>query len=66
MSLITNYINIKSSSSEQIQRRYIVTGGPGVGKTTIINFLEAQGYAVIHEAATDIIEAEKSCGVAEP
>lgn len=38
------------------QRRYIITGGPGTGKTSIINCLATLGYVVMPEAATDIIE----------
>ena len=35
--------------------RYIITGGPGVGKTTILNSLKKFGYGVVAEAATDLI-----------
>ncbi len=36
-------------------KRYILTGTPGSGKTTIIHALKRQGYAVVEEAATDVI-----------
>lgn len=35
-------------------RRYIVTGAPGAGKTTIVTALRERGYAVVEEAATDV------------
>jgi predicted ATPase len=34
--------------------RYILTGAPGAGKTTILAELSALGYAVVREAATDV------------
>src|SRR6266516_3757441 len=36
-------------------RRYILTGTPGAGKTSILRLLEARGYSVIDEAATAVI-----------
>lgn len=47
-------------------KRYILTGAPGAGKTTIIRALEAMGRAVVEEAATDVIAALHAQGVAEP
>lgn len=35
-------------------RRYIITGAPGAGKTTILAALRDRGYAVVDEAATDV------------
>ncbi len=35
-------------------RRYIITGAPGAGKTTILAALWGRGYAVVDEAATDV------------
>jgi predicted ATPase len=45
--------------------RYVITGGPGVGKTTLCNELRARGYTVIDEVARQIIaeENEKPRGV---
>jgi predicted ATPase len=37
---------------------YVITGGPGVGKTTICNELKDLGYAVVKEAARSIIRLE--------
>jgi len=43
-------------------RRYIITGAPGGGKTTILAALKACGYAVVDEAATDVIAREHALG----
>jgi predicted ATPase len=47
-------------------RRYIITGAPGAGKTTILTTLRARGYAVVDEAATDVIAREQALGRGEP
>lgn len=47
-------------------RRYIITGAPGAGKTTILAALHERGYAVVHEAATDVIAREQALGREEP
>jgi len=45
---------------------YVLTGTPGAGKTVILRQLEINGYAVVEEAATDIIALEQAQGVTEP
>ncbi len=47
-------------------KRYILTGTPGSGKTSIIHALHSLGYAVVEEAATDIIALEQMNGNPEP
>src|SRR6266496_3046705 len=47
-------------------RRYILTGTPGAGKTSILRLLEARGYSVIDEAATAVIAQAQARGEAEP
>ncbi|GII66764.1 hypothetical protein Skr01_68490 [Sphaerisporangium krabiense] len=47
-------------------KRYILTGTPGSGKTTILRRLATLGYATVEEAATAIIAAEQAHGDAEP
>jgi predicted ATPase len=37
---------------------YIITGGPGVGKTTILNELEKNGYNIVPEIAREIIKKQ--------
>ncbi len=39
--------------------KFVFTGGPGVGKTTIINALTARGYVGVSEAARHIIAKEQ-------
>lgn len=41
---------------------YIITGGPGVGKTTLINELKERGHRCVPEAAREIIKKQSSCG----
>lgn len=43
-------------------KRYILTGTPGSGKTSIIQALEASGYFTIAESATDVINHEQQLG----
>jgi predicted ATPase len=45
---------------------YILTGTPGSGKTAILRQLEADGFAVAEEAATDVIALRQALGVSEP
>ncbi|MCE2991610.1 MAG: AAA family ATPase [Candidatus Jidaibacter sp.] len=47
-------------------KRFILTGTPGSGKTSVIRELEKFGHAVIHEAATDIIAQEQAKGLEKP
>jgi predicted ATPase len=36
-------------------RRYVLTGAPGTGKTTLADALRRRGHVVVPEAATDVI-----------
>ncbi len=47
-------------------RRFIFTGTPGSGKTSVIIELEKLGHTVIHEAATDVISIEQAKGMEKP
>ena len=47
-------------------KRYVLTGTPGCGKTSIIRSLELDGYSVVEEAATDIIALRNAQGIVEP
>lgn len=47
-------------------KRFIFTGTPGSGKTSVIKKLEKSGYAVIYEAATDVISTEQAKGIEKP
>ncbi|MEV4090052.1 AAA family ATPase [Nonomuraea fuscirosea] len=47
-------------------KRYILTGTPGSGKTTILHRLATLGHATVEEAATAVIAAEQARGEDEP
>jgi predicted ATPase len=51
---------------EETMKRYILTGTPGCGKTSILRALEFAGYLVVEEAATDIIALRNAQGITEP
>lgn len=37
---------------------YVITGGPGVGKTTLLNELKSRGYNFVEEVARNIIKEQ--------
>lgn len=41
---------------------YVFSGGPGVGKTSLLNYLQQAGYEVMPEVARAIIAAEIALG----
>jgi predicted ATPase len=46
-------------------KRYILTGTPGAGKTALLQALAVRGYAVVPEAATDVIARAQARGIDE-
>jgi predicted ATPase len=40
-------------------RRIILTGGPSCGKTTVLNYLEKQGYPCIPETAREVLDEKR-------
>ena len=44
------------------RRCFVLTGGPGVGKTTLIDHLGSLGFATVREAARDVIEEQALLG----
>ena len=44
---------------------YVVTGGPGFGKTTVLNLLEAKGFTVCSETARELLISNNSHDVAK-
>jgi predicted ATPase len=47
-------------------KRYVLTGAPGAGKTTVVAVLRRLGYATVAEAATEVIARRQAVGEAEP
>lgn len=47
-------------------RRYVLTGTPGAGKTSILRCLAELGYGVVEEAATAVIARAQAQGEEEP
>lgn len=47
-------------------RRYILTGTPGAGKTSLLRHLEQLGHSVVAEAATTVIAQAQAHGEDEP
>jgi predicted ATPase len=56
----------KRKEEDDGMRRFIITGAPGAGKTTVIRQLELDGFNVVEEAATDVIAVSQAQGIAEP
>jgi hypothetical protein len=50
------------NEKRSFMRRFIMTGAPGAGKTSILRALNNLGYAVVEEAATDAIAAHHAQG----
>jgi len=46
--------------------KFILTGGPGVGKTTLIERFKRQGFQVVPEAATYLINERLNNGRLHP
>lgn len=41
---------------------FVITGGPGVGKTTLLNELDRRGYGCVPEVAREIIRQQVASG----
>lgn len=41
---------------------YVISGGPGAGKTTLIEALEKRGFKVVHEVARQILQEQIKSG----
>lgn len=46
-----------------MNHKYVITGGPGGGKTTLLNALAASGYCVMPESARQIIKQRLAAGL---
>lgn len=47
-------------------RRYVLTGAPGSGKTSVLTALQSRGYEVVQEAAASVIAGEQERGDDRP
>jgi predicted ATPase len=47
-------------------RRYVLTGAPGAGKTTLADALRRRGHHVVREAATDVVARFQAAGIDDP
>ncbi|WP_176736632.1 ATP/GTP-binding protein [Oligoflexus tunisiensis] len=47
-------------------KRFILTGPPGAGKTSILYALKGEGYDVVEEAATAVIAEKQALGIDKP
>ncbi len=47
---------------DSTQHLHVVTGGPGAGKTSLIEALAAAGHVVVPEAGRAVIRAERAAG----
>lgn len=67
MNNITSYVKgLIEDNTYNPSNCFILTGGPGVGKTSIISRLRELGYGVVDEAATTIIQEQLAEGVNSP
>ncbi len=46
--------------------RFVLTGAPGAGKTSIIRSLKSKGFDTVDEAATDVITRKQAAGTDQP
>ena len=54
---ITDFVHERAVAPDQdVPHWYVLTGAPGAGKTSIINYLATQGYAVTYEPAASVIK----------
>lgn len=44
-------------------KRIVITGGPGSGKTALINYLEKEGYPVMQEISRQVILEAQAAGI---
>lgn len=61
-----SFASFLSTKSESKSFRYILTGGPGAGKTSILLKLEQLGCGIVREAATDMASLYIAQGKEQP
>jgi predicted ATPase len=64
---VENYIKTTIQNNENpAQRKFILTGGPGVGKSSIIQNLSNKGFVAVTEAAEEISKEALKMGILSP
>ncbi len=53
---LPNYKNSYKQATIKNQKLYVITGGPGVGKTTLLNYLDSRAFTSVPEDAREIIK----------
>lgn len=48
------------TKTQKTTKLFVITGGPGIGKTTLLDLLASKGHQVVPEAARVVIEAEQA------
>ena len=46
-------------------KKIVITGGPGTGKTSIVHYLENKGYPCLHEISREITATAQKEGIAQ-
>ncbi len=64
MCTITSHLKVSEEAYHSNSNKYIITGGPGVGKTTILQQLE--DVLKVFEAAQHIITQDLKAGIEKP
>lgn len=56
----------KKQEASAVPKRYVVTGTPGAGKTSLLHGLQKRVWSVVEEAATDVIARAQAVGRDDP
>lgn len=64
--ILFSFTSFLSTKSKTKSFRYILTGGPGAGKTSILLKLEQLGHGIVREAATDMASLYIAQGKEQP
>lgn len=57
---IATAFEINNHMDSRSPKKYVLTGGPGVGKSAMIDIFVARGYSIVPETARMVIEEEQA------